>query len=161
MLVTHTYPYLVVVCCCVVLCCVCAANSFLAFQKYVSGLLDLLVPQEGVVDNLGKEEILFLGPDEGSADFMEWAAKYSQKRNYKWWRSFTTGKPPAMGGVPHDSYGMTTRGVHRYVVCNRPLYPLRCVPPLRCAVRETQPLLWSIGPALTCCVWCRTGELLG
>ncbi len=68
------------------------------------------------MDNYGKEEILFLGPDEGSADFMEWAAKYAEKRGYKWWRSFTTGKPPAMGGVPHDSYGMTTRGVHRFVV---------------------------------------------
>jgi glutamate dehydrogenase len=58
----------------------------LAFQKYVSGLLDVIIPNDFVVDNYGKEEILFLGPDEGSADFMEWAAKYAEKRGYKWWR---------------------------------------------------------------------------
>jgi len=91
-------------------------NAFLAFQKYVSGLLDLLVPKDDIVDNYGKEEILFLGPDEGTADYMEWAAKYAERRGYAYWRSFTTGKPQAMGGVPHDTFGMTTRGVHRYVL---------------------------------------------
>lgn len=95
-------------------------SQFLAFQKYVSGLLDLIIPaankEDRVVDKYGKEEILFLGPDEGTADFMEWAARYSSKRSYKYWRSFTTGKPPSLGGIPHDMFGMTTRSVHRYVL---------------------------------------------
>jgi hypothetical protein len=32
-----------------------------------------------------------------------------------WFRSFScnAGKPPSLGGVPHDVFGMTTRGVHR------------------------------------------------
>lgn len=30
--------------------------------------------------------------------------------------SFCVGKPDILGGIPHDTYGMTTRSVHRYVV---------------------------------------------
>jgi glutamate dehydrogenase len=47
---------------------------------------------------------------------MEWAARYAAKRGYPYWRSFTTGKPLSLGGIPHDRYGMTTRSVHRYVL---------------------------------------------
>src|SRR5690606_29319141 len=59
-------------------------NKMLSFQKYVAGLMDLIVPkpEDKIVDHYGKEELLFLGPDEGSADFMRWAAEYSQKRDY-------------------------------------------------------------------------------
>lgn len=35
---------------------------------------------------------------------------------YPFWRAISTGKPPSLGGIPHDTYGMTTRSVHRYVV---------------------------------------------
>jgi glutamate dehydrogenase len=31
------------------------------------------------------------------------------------WKSFTTGKSPQIGGIPHDVYGMTTRSVRSYV----------------------------------------------
>lgn len=94
------------------------ASGFIAFQKYVSGLLDIVCPAKdsAIVDRYGKEELLFLGPDEGSADFMEWAAKYASKRHYRYWRAITTGKPPSMGGIPHDMFGMTTTSVHRYVL---------------------------------------------
>lgn len=94
------------------------ANGFLAFRKYASGILDLLVPsaKNDIVDNYGREEFLFLGPDEGTADMMAWAAFYARDRQYRYWRAFTTGKPSDMGGVPHDVYGMTTRSVHRYVL---------------------------------------------
>lgn len=91
-------------------------NATLAFQKWVSGVLDLMVPKQGVHDLLGKEEIIFLGPDEGTADYMFWAADYARRRNYKYWKAFTTGKPPSLGGVPHDMFGMTTRSVHAYVL---------------------------------------------
>ena len=34
-----------------------------------------------------------------------------------WWKSFTTGKSAeALGGVPHDKYGMTSLSVRQYVV---------------------------------------------
>ena len=87
------------------------------FRHYIDGLLDLLlIPHPGIVDYHGKEEILFLGPDEGTAEMMDWAAEHARARGYRWWRSFATGKGPALGGVPHDTYGMTTRGVHQYVL---------------------------------------------
>ena len=65
---------------------------------------------------VGQEEILFLGPDEGTADLMDWAATYAKTRGYAQWSSLTTGKSPALGGIPHDTFGMTTQSVHTYVV---------------------------------------------
>ncbi len=94
-----------------------AAAGGRIFRHYIDGLLDLLLlPHLEIVDYHGKEEILFLGPDEGTAELMDWAAEHARSRGYRWWRSFTTGKGPRLGGIPHDTYGMTTQGVHRYVV---------------------------------------------
>lgn len=34
-----------------------------------------------------------------------------------WWKSFTTGKSAEkLGGVPHDTYGMTSLSVRQYVI---------------------------------------------
>jgi len=88
----------------------------LAFQKYADGLLDLLLPEETIKDFYGKEEILFLGPDEGTAEVMSWASHRAKERGYKFWKSFSTGKPLSEGGIPHDVYGMTTNSVHEYVL---------------------------------------------
>eukprot|EP01128_Nolandella_sp_AFSM9_P001038 TRINITY_DN1114_c0_g1_i1.p1 TRINITY_DN1114_c0_g1~~TRINITY_DN1114_c0_g1_i1.p1 ORF type:complete len:1427 (+),score=326.26 TRINITY_DN1114_c0_g1_i1:428-4282(+) len=89
-----------------------------AFKKYVAALLDLLIilPEDKIVDHFGRDELLFLGPDENTADLMEWAARYARERGYAYWKAFTTGKPSSLGGVPHDTYGMTTNSVHRYVL---------------------------------------------
>ncbi len=87
-----------------------------AFEKYVDGLLDVIQPDEKIIDYLGREEILFLGPDEGTADVMSWASQRARKRDYKFWQSFSTGKPLSEGGIPHDVYGMTTTSVHEYVL---------------------------------------------
>lgn len=87
------------------------------FRHYIDGLLDLLLlPNREIVDYHGKEEILFLGPDEGTAELMDWAARYARSRGYRWWRSFATGKGPQLGGIPHDTYGMTTQSIHQYVI---------------------------------------------
>ena len=51
-----------------------------AFQKFVDALMDLLLPHDSVVDHLGKREILFLGPDEGTADYMDWASLHAKAR---------------------------------------------------------------------------------
>ncbi len=88
----------------------------LAFQKYVDGLLDVILPHKAVKDYSGKEEILFLGPDEGTAELMGWASRRARERGYKFWQSFATGKPLSEGGIPHDVYGMTTNSVHEYVL---------------------------------------------
>jgi len=88
----------------------------LAFQKYVDGILDVIMPDDSVRDYNGNEEILFLGPDEGSADLMSWASRRASERGYRFWQSFATGKFLPDGGIPHDVYGMTTNSVHEYVL---------------------------------------------
>jgi glutamate dehydrogenase len=86
-----------------------------AFKKYVNGLLDLLLPDESIEDDYGKEVILFLGPDEGTAELMAWASERARILDYPYWKAFSTGKPVERGGIPHDLYGMTTDSVRQYV----------------------------------------------
>jgi len=92
-----------------------------AFQKYIDSLLDLLLPaaspgiKDPIVDLHGKEEILYCGPDEGTADLVDWATEHARKRSAPFWKSFFTGKSPTLGGIPHDRYGMTTLSVREYV----------------------------------------------
>ncbi|ESL06692.1 glutamate dehydrogenase [Trypanosoma rangeli SC58] len=87
------------------------------FLQYTDALLDTILPGEsGIVDNLKRTEILFLGPDENTAGtFPSDGALHSKRRGYSAWKSFTTGKDPSMGGIPHDVYGMTTRSVRTFV----------------------------------------------
>ncbi len=94
----------------------CQNKGELAFEKYVDGLLDVILPDESVKDYFGKEEILFLGPDEGTAELMSWASQRAKERDYKFWKAISTGKPTNEGGIPHDLYGMTTNSVHEYVL---------------------------------------------
>jgi len=92
-----------------------------AFEKYIDSILDLLLKAETpgiknpIVDLYGKEEIIFMGPDENTADLVDWATVHARSRGAPWWKSFFTGKSPKLGGIPHDSYGMTTLSVREYV----------------------------------------------
>ncbi|KAK5664352.1 hypothetical protein OQA88_575 [Cercophora sp. LCS_1] len=92
-----------------------------AFEKYIDSILDLLLKAETpgiknpVVDLYGKEEILFMGPDENTADLVDWATEHARSRGAPFWKSFFTGKSPKLGGIPHDTYGMTTQSVREYV----------------------------------------------
>jgi glutamate dehydrogenase len=92
-----------------------------AFEKYIDSILDLLLPpatpgiKDPIVDLYGKEEVLFCGPDEGTADLVDWATEHARKRGAPFWKSFFTGKSPKLGGIPHDRYGMTTLSVREYV----------------------------------------------
>ena len=52
----------------------------------------------------------------GTADFMNWASMHARERGAKFWKAFTTGRGNEVGGIPHDTYGMTTRSVHQYVL---------------------------------------------
>ncbi|KIJ45958.1 hypothetical protein M422DRAFT_29602 [Sphaerobolus stellatus SS14] len=100
------------------------ANPRLCFEKYVDAIIDLLIPgvtpgiKNPIVDLYKKPEILFFGPDEGTADMMDWAALHARARGASaWWKSFTTGKSASkLGGVPHDVYGMTSLSVRQYVL---------------------------------------------
>ncbi len=87
-----------------------------AFKSYIDGIIDVIMPNDEVLDLYGKKEILFMGPDEGTAGLMDWAALYAKRRGYPFWKAFSTGKAPELGGIPHDMYGMTTIGVHEYVL---------------------------------------------
>jgi glutamate dehydrogenase len=46
---------------------------------------------------------------------VDWATEHARTRGAPWWKSFFTGKSPKLGGIPHDSYGMTTLSVREYV----------------------------------------------
>ncbi|KAF2747200.1 NAD-specific glutamate dehydrogenase [Sporormia fimetaria CBS 119925] len=92
-----------------------------AFEKYIDSILDLLLKPDSpgikdpIVDLYGKEEILFMGPDENTAPLVDWATEHARARGAPWWKSFFTGKSPKLGGIPHDRYGMTTLSVREYV----------------------------------------------
>ncbi len=94
-----------------------------AFQCYIDAVLDIIHfnndnndDTKKIEDYLGQEEILFFGPDEGSAEFMDWASNYAKQYPYPFWKAISTGKSPARGGIPHDVDGMTTRSVHQFVL---------------------------------------------
>ncbi|CAD6569984.1 MAG: NAD-dependent glutamate dehydrogenase [Tremellales sp. Tagirdzhanova-0007] len=101
------------------------ANYRKCFEKYVDSIMDLLIPgrtpgiKGPIVDVSGRTdpEILFFGPDENTADLMDWAAEHARNRGATWWKSFTTGKSAEMlGGIPHDAYGMTSLSVRQYIL---------------------------------------------
>ncbi|KAE9386234.1 NAD(P)-binding protein [Gymnopus androsaceus JB14] len=75
------------------------ATPRLCFEKYVDAIVDLLIP-------------------EGTADMMYWAALHARDRGAEtWWKSFTTGKSAeTLGGVPHDTCGMTLLSIRQYVL---------------------------------------------
>ncbi|KAI6916740.1 NAD-specific glutamate, partial [Hortaea werneckii] len=97
-------------------------KTTVAFEKYIDSIMDLLLPptspgiKDPIVDLHGKEEILFMGPDENTADLVNWATEHARSRGAPWWKSFFTGKSPKLGGIPHDAYGMTTLSVREYVL---------------------------------------------
>ncbi|CAE8609699.1 unnamed protein product [Polarella glacialis] len=88
------------------------------FIRYLNALIDCMLPEPGGIYTghmEGKAEMLFFGPDENTAGFMDLGAELAHVRGYPYWKALTTGKSTALGGIPHDTYGMTTASVHTYV----------------------------------------------
>jgi len=84
-----------------------ARDALDAIYDYSDGIMDLLQPDASVVDYLGVPEMLFFGPDEGTAPLMDAVAARARERGYRHWRTMTTGKSI---GLPHDTYGLTASG---------------------------------------------------
>ncbi|MFO7712821.1 NAD-glutamate dehydrogenase domain-containing protein [Desulfosarcina sp.] len=78
-----------------------------ALHDYTEGIIDLMLGDNSIIDYYGKPEIIFFGPDEGTAPLMDAVANRSQERGYRFWRTLTTGKSI---GIPHDTYGMLDNG---------------------------------------------------
>ncbi|MBR9986537.1 MAG: NAD-glutamate dehydrogenase [Desulfosarcina sp.] len=78
-----------------------------ALYDYTEGIIDLVLGDDSIVDYYGKPEMVFFGPDEGTAPLMDAVAMRSQERGYRYWRTLTTGKRI---GIPHDTYGMLENG---------------------------------------------------
>ena len=84
-----------------------ARDALQAIYDYGDGILDLMLPSPEVVDLKGPPEMLFFGPDEGTAPLMDALAARAKERGYPFWRTLTTGKSI---GIPHDAYGLLQDG---------------------------------------------------
>jgi glutamate dehydrogenase len=79
-----------------------------ALYDYTEGIMDLILMQdEAIVDYYGKPEMVFFGPDEGTAQMMDAVSLRARERGYRFWRTLTTGKS---FGIPHDTYGLLESG---------------------------------------------------
>jgi glutamate dehydrogenase len=78
-----------------------------ALNDYTEGIMDLMLPDSSVVDYYKKPEMVFFGPDEGTAPLMDDVAYHARDKGYQYWRTITTGKS---FGIPHDTYGLLKGG---------------------------------------------------
>lgn len=90
------------------------ASILRSVKAFTDALLDLLVQSPSVrsriVDRLGAEEVLYLGPDENiTADMIEWIVARAARRGYSIPNAFMSSKPGA--GINHKEYGVTSEGV--------------------------------------------------
>ena len=92
-----------------------------AQRAFVHSLLTLINMSEDhvlrakdIVDEYGKPEYIYLGPDENMYNEMiEWIAQYSVKCHYSLGKAFISSKPK--GGINHKEYGVTSLGVNVYM----------------------------------------------
>jgi glutamate dehydrogenase len=84
-----------------------ANYSMESLYDYTEGIMDLMLLDDSVVDYYGKPELIFFGPDEGTAPLMDAIALRAKDRGYSHWRTLTTGKS---FGIPHDTFGLLDTG---------------------------------------------------
>jgi len=78
-----------------------------AVLDYTEGIIDLMLGDPAIVDYYGRPEMVFFGPDEGTALLMDMVSLHARERGYGNWRTITTGKS---FGIPHDTYGRLDNG---------------------------------------------------
>ncbi|BBD06897.1 NAD-glutamate dehydrogenase domain-containing protein [Desulfovibrio ferrophilus] len=88
----------------------------LAVKSMTNSLLDIIVSDGDsptlprVVDYIGHEEIIYLGPDENiTTDHIRWIVARAAKRGYRWPSAYMSSKPET--GINHKVYGVTSLGV--------------------------------------------------
>ena len=69
-------------------------ESMSPFARYIDAILDMMLPEQDRAHANRPEDLIFIGPDENTADKMKWACLYAKQRGYRLWKAFTTGKPP-------------------------------------------------------------------
>ena len=96
------------------------ANLAQSVECAIDSLLDLLISDNDgklhprIVDYYGKEEIIYLGPDENVTDErINWIVQRAKDRNYKYPNAFMSSKPGV--GINHKEFGVTSQGVNVYV----------------------------------------------
>ncbi len=83
-------------------------------KSFVDSLLDLIVDDPAakrlIVDRWGKQELIYLGPDENiTPAHIEWIVSRARYRKYALPDAFMSSKPGA--GINHKVYGVTSEGV--------------------------------------------------
>ena len=99
----------------------CGADRDAAVHGAIDSLLDcILVRPDGkpllpeIVDRYGREEIIYLGPDENvTPALIEWIAGRALARGYRYAGAFMSSKPGA--GINHKEFGVTSEGVVVYL----------------------------------------------
>lgn len=87
-------------------------------RSFVDALLDLITPEpetrRQVVDRLGHQEFIYLGPDENiTPAHIEWIVDRAKRRGYGLPNAFMSSKPGA--GINHKVYGVTSEGVNVFL----------------------------------------------
>lgn len=87
-------------------------------KAFTDTILDLIVDtdetKEQRVDFVGKQEVIYLGPDEQVIpEDINWIVKRAAKRGYKTPNAFMSSKPRT--GINHKEYGVTSEGVNVYL----------------------------------------------
>jgi glutamate dehydrogenase len=87
-------------------------------KAFVNSILDLIVQvpevKTLVVDLFGKDELIYLGPDENiTPAHIEWIVDRARRRGYSMPTAFMSSKPGA--GINHKVYGVTSEGVNVFL----------------------------------------------
>jgi len=92
------------------------ADRDLAVKSMVDALLDVTLADKGrhslrgVVDHLGRDEVIYLGPDENiTPGHIEWIVARARTRGHRWPAALMSSKPRT--GISHKRYGVTSLGV--------------------------------------------------
>ena len=87
-------------------------------KAFVNSILDLIVQvpdvKKLVVDRFGRDELIYLGPDENiTPAHIEWIVERARRRGYSMPTAFMSSKPNA--GINHKVYGVTSEGVNVFL----------------------------------------------